>query len=326
MKFLKAQNKAFTLIELLVVIAIIAILAAILFPVFAQAKAAAKKASAISNAKQLVLGEILYTNDYDDEITPYFSYLNVANSSTAAPNQYWPGLIAPYIQKGQQQVAGSSADVGNGSGKLETLAQDLSGVYFDPIEPLTLPAVGTSLALGDIASWGINDDIVSWWGPNGITGNYLGVNSTSIANPSSTVLFAETWDWWDGDWRGNNADPGFPGSALAASVFDFNGVDRGPGVYNPDRTNGAMETLQGTYNGSFKATCGTAKCGSAGNPIFRDSVYLSTNPTATLNATFADPKSQNVVGFPDGHVKSMPITKVWSDPTMWSVGGNGQWP
>jgi len=60
------MKKAFTLIELLVVIAIIAILAAILFPVFAQAKLAAKKASSISNQKQLGLALIMYANDYDD--------------------------------------------------------------------------------------------------------------------------------------------------------------------------------------------------------------------------------------------------------------------
>lgn len=59
-------KRAFTLIELLVVIAIIAILAAILFPVFAQAKAAAKKTSALSNQKQLGLAVIMYQGDYDD--------------------------------------------------------------------------------------------------------------------------------------------------------------------------------------------------------------------------------------------------------------------
>lgn len=59
-------NKAFTLIELLVVIAIIAILAAILFPVFAQAKLAAKKSADLSNCKQIGLGVLLYINDSDD--------------------------------------------------------------------------------------------------------------------------------------------------------------------------------------------------------------------------------------------------------------------
>lgn len=60
------KNRAFTLIELLVVIAIIAILAAILFPVFAQAKLAAKKASDISNIKQIGTSSFIYTADNDD--------------------------------------------------------------------------------------------------------------------------------------------------------------------------------------------------------------------------------------------------------------------
>ena len=60
------KPKAFTLIELLVGIAIIAILAAILFPVFAQAKAAAKKTACLSNGNQIGISLMLYLNAYDD--------------------------------------------------------------------------------------------------------------------------------------------------------------------------------------------------------------------------------------------------------------------
>src|ERR1700723_3651328 len=89
------SRNAFTLIELLVVIAIIAILAAILFPVFAQAKAAAKKTASLSNVKQLALASLMYTNDYDD---------NFCAEGYANPNNNWGWQMtwqmetAPYIK------------------------------------------------------------------------------------------------------------------------------------------------------------------------------------------------------------------------------------
>jgi prepilin-type N-terminal cleavage/methylation domain-containing protein len=64
--------RGFTLIELLVVIAIIAVLAAILFPVFAQAKGASKKTTALSNVSQIGKAATLYTNDYDDHLPARF--------------------------------------------------------------------------------------------------------------------------------------------------------------------------------------------------------------------------------------------------------------
>ena len=88
------KTRAFTLIELLVVIAIIAILAAILFPVFAQAKLAAKKTVALSNAKEIALGMALYTNDYDDAVVK--SYFG-APPQCANPVGNWGGVPGSYV-------------------------------------------------------------------------------------------------------------------------------------------------------------------------------------------------------------------------------------
>ncbi|MES1228346.1 MAG: prepilin-type N-terminal cleavage/methylation domain-containing protein, partial [Armatimonadota bacterium] len=81
------KRSAFTLIELLVVIAIIAILAAILFPVFAQAKIAAKKTSCLSNVKQMATAAQLYLGDFDDNY-PLGSY-NTASGFTFSNTHYW---------------------------------------------------------------------------------------------------------------------------------------------------------------------------------------------------------------------------------------------
>jgi prepilin-type N-terminal cleavage/methylation domain-containing protein/prepilin-type processing-associated H-X9-DG protein len=67
------KRRGFTLIELLVVIAIIAILAAILFPVFAQARATARAAACASNIRQLGLGLLMYTQDYDERFPPPYT-------------------------------------------------------------------------------------------------------------------------------------------------------------------------------------------------------------------------------------------------------------
>lgn len=84
-------RRAFTLIELLVVIAIIAILAAILFPVFAQAKSAAKDTVALSNAKELGLSAIMYAGDVDD-VFP------LAIRTDGNGWDSWQGLCQPYMK------------------------------------------------------------------------------------------------------------------------------------------------------------------------------------------------------------------------------------
>jgi prepilin-type N-terminal cleavage/methylation domain-containing protein/prepilin-type processing-associated H-X9-DG protein len=88
--------RGFTLIELLVVIAIIAILAAILFPVFARARAKAKQASCLSNQKQLGLAAMMYASDYDQLLPMSYYYKNGANSSGGYV--HWSGLVNPYCK------------------------------------------------------------------------------------------------------------------------------------------------------------------------------------------------------------------------------------
>ncbi len=97
------MKKAFTLIELLVVIAIIAILAAILFPVFAQAKAAAKKTSDLSNIKQIGTSLNIYTADYDDTLpSAYFHRaFDPALGGTVGGYIHISGMLKPYTKNDQ---------------------------------------------------------------------------------------------------------------------------------------------------------------------------------------------------------------------------------
>ena len=120
--------KAFTLIELLVVIAIIAILAAILFPVFAQAKLAARKTVDLSNLKQLGLGALMYSADNDDKF-PRNDYLR-AGYFTWSPLT-WREAIGVYVQNGLSQKANILRNPAPGqTGELAT-----GGIWDSPTAP-----------------------------------------------------------------------------------------------------------------------------------------------------------------------------------------------
>lgn len=106
------MKRAFTLIELLVVIAIIAILAAILFPVFAQAKEAAKKTTCLSNNKQLSLGAVLYSNDSDDKMCQTSweqDYTKNPDNPGGKYQIHWTYLTQPYVKNWQIFVCPSDS-------------------------------------------------------------------------------------------------------------------------------------------------------------------------------------------------------------------------
>ena len=95
----RPASRAFTLIELLVVIAIIAILAAILFPVFAQAREKARQASCLSNVKQITIAHLMYAQDWDEGLIGYY----------AAQDRKL--LLYPYIKQGKGNADRSSIDL-----------------------------------------------------------------------------------------------------------------------------------------------------------------------------------------------------------------------
>jgi prepilin-type N-terminal cleavage/methylation domain-containing protein/prepilin-type processing-associated H-X9-DG protein len=185
------RHNAFTLIELLVVIAIIAILAAILFPVFAQAREKARQTTCLSNQKQIGIGIIQYVQDYDERF-PY--KWNKPTATTWNTSLSWRDFISPYIKNG---ISGGN----------------FSGVYNCPSAP------GTARNTYDTHEWIINYDTAS---------NNQCMALADIRRPADQFLVMEKgynpdWNspgddmqmsWWGGwkDTSGTNAHQGLDGS------------------------------------------------------------------------------------------------------------------
>lgn len=169
-------KSAFTLIELLVVIAIIAILAAILFPVFAQAKVAAKKTADLSNVKQLDLSVFMYNNDYDDGMP--FCW------GTAPSWLPWHQATSPYIKT----VELWKSPVDNwGRGNEGTDPSCLTGQ----------PARGVTYSMNysyPTGSWGWSDnDEENQMSP---TSNNMDASATAVPSPATTILLAPRPNWY----------------------------------------------------------------------------------------------------------------------------------
>ncbi|MBL8047809.1 MAG: prepilin-type N-terminal cleavage/methylation domain-containing protein [Chthonomonas sp.] len=167
------MKKAFTLIELLVVIAIIAILAAILFPVFTQAKAAAKKTAALSNAKQNALSVQLYIGD-NDENYPQSAYI-----LPTAPRQMVSvyDALQPYSKN--KDIFGDPGDPKaiNWKDILATKLAALGGPFVSPAG-ITFAGLGINFAL-------FEDPGI----PGGATDLDVVRNEGGLPLPAETVMF-----------------------------------------------------------------------------------------------------------------------------------------
>jgi len=196
------MHKAFTLIELLVVIAIIAILAAILFPVFAQAKAAAKATAALSNTKQLVLANIMYEGDFDDNFALGTSW-DTGNDPICFGKypclSTWAALVAPYTKNGD--------------------------LYNDPSAPTNTPEFGIPAGDWDTfaPAFGYNYSFLSPDLPAGPQAVETSVSSTAAASPANTVMIVSKWEHGEDTLAGNGEVwyvDAFPGGQIEDAAVE----------------------------------------------------------------------------------------------------------
>ncbi len=258
-------RKGFTLIELLVVIAIIAILAAILFPVFAQAKEAAKKTACLSNIKQINLGLMMYSTDYDD----INALGEVGSGGAAGPHITWTTMVIPYIKNGDFKVNSQGVQVSTGK----------SGIFKCP----TAPAKDENNAEVEGYTYGVHHSIFADnYGLVPSDGNITSsLSTTAIDAPADKVAIMEkganSADWnypwfhdWQNMWVGSiTTIPGNEGAIYRDGVDVYKG---GP-LYDP----------------RFDTDCGSTTTG---------------NWECAAHARYRHQENSNM-GYLDGHAKSM---------------------
>jgi prepilin-type N-terminal cleavage/methylation domain-containing protein len=168
------RHAAFTLIELLVVIAIIAILAAILFPVFAQAREQARSISCLSNMKQTGMGSVMYLQDYDETfpMNLYFGDLPSPCVFTA-----WTAIL-PYIKSSQVYTCPSNPIAMNFPPMMATIG---------------MPTPCTSSPSLLFISYMPNFTLFDWGNPN----NVFGPNNRPVKTLAEIDFPVDTSMWSD---------------------------------------------------------------------------------------------------------------------------------
>jgi prepilin-type N-terminal cleavage/methylation domain-containing protein len=192
MKLVHRNKSAFTLIELLVVIAIIAILAAILFPVFAQAKGAAKKAKSIAHFKQLGTSTAMYLADYDDSyMLSNSGGIGIPGWGFGPPDSVPGQQLHPYVKNTPMHIDPMDPWQSEQQ-RINDQVQYMPGSNLNNLTPEQ-----RMYALMVRSNAGYNYAFFSPWRYVSST-NYVGsasVNGSQIGNPSNTIMFGTSiWD------------------------------------------------------------------------------------------------------------------------------------
>jgi prepilin-type N-terminal cleavage/methylation domain-containing protein/prepilin-type processing-associated H-X9-DG protein len=186
---MRTRRTGFTLIELLVVIAIIAILAAILFPVFAQAREKARSISCLSNTKQIGLGLAMYVQDYDEQMPAAFASIPAVNGGTCSTMPY-ENQIAPYIKNKQVFVCPSDGLPRGGDGCFED-GNDYNAAAGIGRQIRSFGYVGNiNTEQGDAAGQTPDPNTgMSPWAGTGVGGYSI----ASFDAPAETISIVESW-------------------------------------------------------------------------------------------------------------------------------------
>lgn len=233
------RRSGFTLIELLVVMAIIAILAALLFPVFAHARESARRATCVSNLRQIGAGASMYAEDYDGKILPWIIDTGAARDTARRDRNTWVHLIQPYVKDGDPPRHDNlPASANLAPGRLFTCPSfnpaefvrsanapdcDGPGTFddndFPPRQYYGHEGIVLPNPPGPQGSCTLSDPYFNYTGSDplftGITGSVA-----EVVRPSETVLFTDGATWLSN--RPNNAIGVF-GGCEAASMHDGGG-------------------------------------------------------------------------------------------------------
>lgn len=179
------KHRAFTLIELLVVIAIIAILAAILFPVFAQAKEAGRKAQCLTQARQIGMAMVMYSTDQDDLMPGLLAGVAPINGG----NIYWipyDQQIAPYVKNDQIYKC---PDDNSGSAPASNIPF-WDGNYRARKLKRSYGYVGTIFT---VEAGGRDQNTGMSTGPYDPANRNSGRSTTTFSDPADTIMMVENW-------------------------------------------------------------------------------------------------------------------------------------